>query len=145
MGKLGDAFWKIPWTTIIGAVMGTVTVWIITDGIIRMEKWDADYAGFVKEFISMSLVIESLAFAVYMGFRPKEELTRWSDSMIVYCAMALVVPASVFFSVIALVKVWENFLFDSILLHSALATWFTYTGIYCLMLKTARKAMILAD
>lgn len=62
MGKLGDTFWKIPWTTIIGAVMGTVTVWIITDGIIRMEKYDADYAGFVKEFISMSLVIESLAF-----------------------------------------------------------------------------------
>ena len=140
--KVTDFLLRIPWTTVIGIAMGVVTCLIVREGLYTMYEYDRDYYGFVKDFISISLIIESLVFGLFVAYNPVKKMELWDDAKIIYILAAMAIPFSIFFCVLALIEAWMETTQGSLMVSTCFATLFAYSSIYALTLKLARKAII---
>ena len=134
---------KVPWTTLIGIVLGLITTWIVYDGITRMSIYERDYNGFIRDFLSISLVIESLVFGMYIAYTPKKKYNIWNDSVMVYWISIIAIPFSIFFTVWGLVEAWMDYgSVIGIRFLTSLTTLIAYSSIYATTIKIARKAVM---
>ena len=140
--KVTRFLFRIPWTTAMGMIMGFVTCIIVREGLYTMYENNLDYYGFVKDFISISLIIESLVFGLFVAFNPVKKMELWDDAIIVYILAVLAIPPSIFFCVLALIEAWVESTQDSLMVSTCFATLFAFSSIYALTLKLARKAII---
>ena len=143
MFKTRERIADVPWTTVIGIIMGAVTTCIIYYGITDMAAYGRDYNGFSKEFLSITLVVESLVFGIFISYKPKIDNKWWNDSDIVYWIAAMVVPFTLFFTISGLVSAWMEFEgISTVRFTTCMATFIAYSSIYAISLKTARTALV---
>ena len=133
---------KIPWTTVFGIILGLATTVIVWNGMTQMGCYGKDYNGFAKEFLSVSLVVESLVFGIYIGYMPKKKYEIWNDSVIVYWITTAAIPFSIFLTIWGIEEAWMEYSsVEGIRFLTGFATFITYSSIYAIALKTARKAL----
>ena len=131
---------RIPWTTVLGILVGVFTAWLVGDSMNRMEASGADYGTFTREFISLSLLVETFVFGFFMAYASKDR-NCYAGSAITAMICGSVIPFSIILSIITLTGTWEGFDFDSIKFYVVFTTLIIYSAVYSVSLKITRAVL----